>query len=109
MLYPPRKGLDGVVGKTKGAVSRIIGGPVGVASVSIMMIAESSDEDGNLRNALRMSSLINMIFPGWKGGFDWLSAAIGKGGDTVVRDGKMVSVTITKTIGAISLSITPAN
>lgn len=108
-LGTPVNGLDNVVGKAHGSVSQIVGGTAGVASVSIMMIADANDEDGNLRNGLRMSSLISTIFPGWKGGFDWLSAAIGKGGDTTVRDGKVVKVTITKAIGAVSLSIKPAD
>lgn len=108
-LGTPVNGLDNVVGNAKGAISQIVGGTVGVASVGIIMIVDHTDEPGNMRNALRMSSLIDKTLPGWKGGFDWLSAAMGKGGDTLVRDGKVVSLTITKEIGSISLSIKPAN
>lgn len=97
-----------MIGKAKGAVSEVTGSGAAVTSASITAFM-GNEESANMAAVMQMSALVGTVFPGWTEWFPWFQSAVGRAGDTLAKDGKLITVSVKREIGMVQVIIKPAD
>lgn len=103
----PVGGQANVIGRAKGSISQILGAGDAVSNVSITSFVDKTPESAKAA-AIHMSALIATVFPDWGEWPTWFNGALGKSGDYIVKDGRLVKVTVKPDMGMVQLFISPA-